>query len=65
MIRLSEQNGGVFQNVDEVVEKVCAACLRVRRERRPEARRSGPRSHRAYPPTARSGRRQFPGFRSS
>lgn len=23
MIRLSERNGGVFQNVDEVVEKVC------------------------------------------
>lgn len=23
MIRLSEQNGGVFQNVDKVVEKVC------------------------------------------
>lgn len=22
MIRLSEQNGGVFQNVDEVIEKV-------------------------------------------
>ena len=25
MIRLSEQNGGVFQNVDEIIEKARAA----------------------------------------